>query len=210
MITIDKDGWIKEAIGIYYPNRSWGAFTQKPRQIVIHGTATANATAQDIANNWANTDGDASAHIIINKDGSFVQGLSLRATAWANCCLTDNPNTGALWDRGLPLGNQNYWSVAVEHCKYDPNYNSDVLTPEQQATSFALVKAICEYHGIPKQVVGIGDISQGGIIGHCNIDQLNRTYCPGPYPWQALSDYLQGGVAPMNPSQQQAAKDCWN
>ena len=199
MITIDKDGWIKEAIGIYYPNRSWGAFIQKPRQIVLHGTATANATAQDIANNWANTDGDASAHIIINKDGSFVQGLSLNATAWANCCLTDNPNTGALWARQLPLGNQNYWSIAIEHCKYDPNYNSDVLTPEQQVTSFALVKAICEYHGIPKQVIGIGDISNGGIIGHCNIDQLNRTYCPGPYSWQALSDYLQGGAAPMTP-----------
>lgn len=193
MITIDKDGWIKEAIGIYYPNRSWGAFAQKPRQIVLHGTATRNGTAENIANNWANTDGDASAHIIINKDGSFVQGISLNSTAWANCCLTDNPNTGGQWDRRLPLGNQNYWSIAIEHCKDDPNYNSDVLTAAQQATSFALVQAICEYHDIPKQVIGIGDISNGGIIGHCTIDTLNRTYCPGPYPWNELSQHLKGG-----------------
>ena len=193
-ITIDKDGWIKEAIGIYYPNRSWGAFTQKPREIVLHGTATPQGTAQDIATGWHNVDGDASAHIIINKDGSFVQGLSLNWTAWANCCLTDNPNNGLKWDRRLLVGNQNYWSIAIEHCKDDPNYNSDVLTPAQQATSFALVKAICEYHGIPKMVVGYDDISNGGVIGHCTIDALNRTYCPGTYPWKELKDFIQGAT----------------
>lgn len=191
-ITIDSDGWIKEAIGIYYPGRSWGAFTDKPRQIVMHGTATPGATAQDIANNWASTAGDASAHIIINKDGSFVQGLSLNWTAWANCCLTDNPNTGGMWDRRLKVGNQNRWAIAFEHCKNDAQQNSDILTPAQQATSFALTQAVCEYHDIPKEVIGYGDITNGGIIGHCNIDQLNRTYCPGPYPWQDLQNFLNG------------------
>ncbi len=207
-ITIDKDGWIKEAIGIYYSGRSWGAFTEKPRQIVIHGTAGGNA--QNIATSWAASDGDASAHILINKDGSFVQGLSLDWTAWANCCLTDNPNTGGRWDRRLPIGNQNAWSIAIEHCKDDTQRNSDILTPAQQATSFALCKAICEYHNIPKQVIGFGDISNGGIIGHCNIDALNRTYCPGPYPWKELQESLKGATQHMGTFSNQTAVDVWN
>ncbi len=195
-VTIDTDGWIREAMGIHFTHRSWGAFQQKPRQIVLHGTAWPAGTAQIIATEWATSTGDASAHIIINKDGSYVQGISLNWTAWANCCLTDSPYTGAKWDRRLLEGNQNHWSIAIEHCKDDKDRNSDVLTPEQQATSFELVKAICDYHSIPKKVIEYSDISQGGIIRHKDIDAENRPYCPGPYPLGELQQYLGEGTMP--------------
>lgn len=184
-VTIVK-GWIKEAIGIYYPAKSFGPFTRSVRFGVIHGTASPGASAQNIANDWANNPGDASAHILINKDGTFVQGISLDYSAWGN-----GNNTGHA--SYLPTGNPNGYSISMEHCKDDPKYNSDVITPAQQATSFELWDAICDYHQIPRQVVTVGDITQGGIIRHSDIDPEFRTYCPGPYPFGELQAFLNGG-----------------
>jgi N-acetylmuramoyl-L-alanine amidase len=198
-VTIDNQGWIAEAIGIYYPNLTFGTFPAgQPKWIVLHGTASGpGSSAQAIANTWAvasaNGTGNASTHILINKDGTSVQGLSLHVTAWGNCCLTDNPNNGAQYARFLPRGNQNYNTISIEHVKYDMQQNSDELTPAQRATSFAVVKAICEEYDIPKQVITVGDPSHGGIIRHRDIDALNRFYCPGPYPFADLQNFLNGG-----------------
>ncbi len=198
-VTIDDEGWIKEAIGIYYPNLSFGPFpVGQPRWIVLHGTASgAGSTAQGIAGTWAaqsaSGGGDASTHILINKDGTYVQGLSLKETAWGNCCLFDNPFNGAQYARFLPDGNQNLTTISIEHVKYDGQENSDLITLAQRKTSFAVVKAICEWAGIPKQVITVGDPSQGGIIRHRDIDAKNRFYCPGAYPFADLQNFLNGG-----------------
>lgn len=200
-ITIDDQGWIKEAIGIYWGPDSFGPFIKgQPKWIVIHSTAWTNGTAEIIGQSWADQTAagtlGASSHIIIDKDGTYVQGITLLNTASANCCLTDNPNTGGKYARYLPItswnngGNQNFNTISIEHCKYDSQENSDILTPQQQATSFAVIKAICEKYGIPKKVITLDDCSKGGIIRHRDIDALNRWFCPGPYPWQELKDFL--------------------
>lgn len=196
------NGWIKEAIGIYYTAKSFGPFTQPVKFGVIHGTASPGASAQNIANDWANNPGDASAHVIINKDGTFVQGISLDYTAWAN----GNNTGGAVW---LPPGNPNQYTFAMEHCKNDALYNSDLLTPEQQATSFELWDAICTYHHIPRQVVTVGDITNGGIIRHADIDPQNRTYCPGPYPFRDLQQFLNGGNPVLVDTTNQMIVELW-
>ena len=187
-MTIDSNGWIREATGIYYPALTFGPFPAgQPKWIVIHGTAWNGGTARIIAESWRNDSingtGKASVHALIDKSGEIVQGLPFTHTAWGNCCLSGNHANF------LPSGNQNWNTLSIEHCKYD-TWNTEVLTPMQQISSFALVKALCEKYGIPKQVIGIGDPSNGGIIGHKDIDVVNRSNCPGAYPWQALQDFI--------------------
>jgi hypothetical protein len=60
------------------------------------------------------------------------------------------------------------------------------LTDAQKASSFQLIKHICERHGIPKRKAD----ATGGITGHASIDPVNRSRCPGPYPWDDLFVYL--------------------
>src|SRR5262249_28217022 len=46
---------------------------------------------------------------------------------------------------------------------------------------------------------------------HFSMSAINRQHCPGPYPWDALWKYLQGGAQPMAPTPQQDAEArlCW-
>lgn len=192
-VTIDNQGWIAEAIGIYWPMGTFGPFASgQPQWIVLHGTAWPNGTAQLIGNTWASQSANgtlnACVHIIIDKDGSYVQGMSLLNTTWGNSGVPGSPRASY-----LPSDNLNFYTISIEHCKYDAQYNSDELTPAQRATSFAVIKAICEKYNIPKQVVTVGDPSGGGIIRHKDCDGANRPYCPGPYPFADLQNFLNGG-----------------
>ncbi len=202
-ITIDDQGWIKEATGIYYPSHTFGPFAPgRPKWIVIHATASGpGSTAQGIARDWANTPPTASnavsVHCLIGKDASdgLVQGLSCLNAAWGNSGASDSPRKSYL----PPVPNNlNFFTLSVEHVKYDMQANSDPLTDYQKTTSFALVDAWCTRYGIPREVTSIGDPSQGGIISHADCDGKYREFCPGDYPWQELSDYLNGGVSMDN------------
>lgn len=190
-VTIDDQGWIKEAIGIYYPSHTFGPFLPgQPQWIVLHGTASgAGSSARSIATDWSNTPpgpGAVSTHILIDKDGAYVQGLSLLNTAWGNSGTDNSPRAPY-----LPGGNLNKYTISIEHVKYDSD-DGDMLTPGQQATSFAVIKAICEKYGIAKKVVTIKDVSNGGIIRHADCDAANRSHCPGPYPFADLQHFLDG------------------
>jgi hypothetical protein len=206
-VTIDQFGWAKEATGIYWGPDSFGPFVPGvPLWIVLHGTAWPGGTATIIGNEWAAVTNagrvGAATHAIIDKDGSWVQGITFKDTAAGNSGAFDSPRAAY-----LPQGNLNLCTVSIEHCKYDASFNSDILTSAQQTTSFELVNALCEFLSIPKKVVTIEDVSQGGIIRHYDCDQKNRPYCPGPYPFQQLQDYLNGGT-PMFTNA--ACVDVWN
>jgi hypothetical protein len=201
-VTIDDQGWIAEAIGIYYGADSFGPFAAgQPQWVVIHGTAwpyngsitPAGGTAVMIARSWAAQVAagslGASTHIIVDKDGSYTQGITLLNTAAGNSGAPDSVR-----EPYLPSGNLNMYTISIEHCKYNVN-DLDILTPQQVDTSFALCKAICEKYGIPKQVWSVGDVRQGGIIPHSACDWKYRSGCPGPYPWADLQNYLNGGPA---------------
>ena len=191
-VTISADGWIAEAIGIYYEADSFGPFAKgQPKWLVLHGTAWPNGTAVGIATSWADEVAagqlGASTHIIIDKDGTYTQGITLANTAAGNSGAADSPRASY-----LPTDNLNMYTISVEHCKYATD-DSDILTPEQVVTSFALCKAICEFCNIPKSVVTIQDVSQGGIIRHADCDAKYRSHCPGPYPFADLQNFLNGG-----------------
>jgi hypothetical protein len=103
--------------------------------------------------------------------------------------------------------NPNFYTVSIEHVKAHDD-NSDQLTPIQTQKSFELIKCLCDTYGIPKRA---GD-ANGGILAH---NQITQTACPGPYPWDALYNYLKGGNKPMPPqpptaNQIKAANNRWN
>jgi hypothetical protein len=188
-ITIDNKGWIKEAEGIYYGADSFGPFEPGiTKWIVIHGTAWPNGTAEDIAKIWASQVAagqlGAATHSIIDKTGYLTQGITLLNTGAGNSGAPDSTR-----EPYLPAGNLNMCTISVEHCKYNTD-DSDILTPEQVATSFDFCLAVCDFLNIPKQVWSVGDVTHGGIIPHSACDWKYREHCPGPYPWADLQTFL--------------------
>ncbi len=156
--------------------------------LVIHKTAS-GGSAQDIATFFANDPAMASTHYIVGQDGTVVQAVLEKDGAGGNCCEKGN------FASFLPVGqNLNTWSVSIEHCDPDSE-NRTPLTDAQKQASFHLVQHICQRHNIPMRRAT--DDNQGGIIGHNDIDPIDRANCPGNYPWDELFSYLssQGGAS---------------
>jgi hypothetical protein len=186
-MKFDSNGWLNEAIEIDYLEKSESRQGYKPTHLVLHGTA-GGERAEDIATNiFQNPAYAASTHFVIGKDGHIVQGVPCSLAAWSNGFIASpripwNPNI-----------NPNLYCISIEHCKNQKNAagqydNSDPLTSLQQTSSFRLVKAICEEYGIPKRRADV----HGGICEHADFDTVNRSHCPGPYPYDGLWPYLNG------------------
>jgi hypothetical protein len=146
--------------------------------------------AQNIANYFASTQGTdnpVSSHYVIGQDGTIVQCVSESDGAWCNGAFSNGHDE--FWNTDI---NPNNITVSIEHCKPSSN-NADAITPAQQASSFALIKRICQRHNIPMRLAD----ATGGITGHFSIDPVNRSQCPGVYPWAALWSYLQPPAAPQ-------------
>ncbi|MGZ3681993.1 MAG: hypothetical protein ACXVDI_25830, partial [Ktedonobacterales bacterium] len=62
----------------------------------------------------------------------------------------------------------------------------------QKQASFRLIADICRRQSIPPQRAD----ARGGITGHASIDPVNRSHCPGPYPWDELFAFLHADSAP--------------
>lgn len=186
------DGWLVEALDGHYGAKSSDRGGYTPKWLVLHGTA-GGQSAQAI-DDWF-TSGlvngqpvQASSHIIIDQAGVVIQGVSFDRAAWANCC-TSPGHAPYLADGSL----HNLDTISIEHVKTRTD-NGDILTPIQAQKSFEAVACICDTYGIPKRA---GDAT-GGIISHADIDPINRSRCPGPYPWQELLTFLHSGGNTMS------------
>lgn len=177
------DGWIDEAIEIGYDNKSMSRQGYKVTHLVLHGTA-GGSSAEGIANYFATSDVQASAHIIIGQDGHIVQGVSMNDAAWGNGVVTEGH---ASW---LPPGNPNFWSISIEFVKSATD-NSSELTAIQAQKGFEVIKCICDAYSIPKRFAD----GRGGICKHADIDPVNRSRCPNVFPWTNLWNYLAGQPA---------------
>lgn len=182
------------------PNYFNGRAGYKASYVILHGTAGFE-TAEEVANYFASTQGvqeadRVSAHYVVGRDGTVIQCVDEANGAWSNGFISGTPATlgfrevgdgvhrDSWWD---PAINPNYQTIAIEHVKPSTD-NSDELTALQATASFALISAICDRWNIPKRFAD----SQGGITGHFSMDPLNRSMCPGPYPWQELWNYFEG------------------
>ncbi len=156
-----------------------------PKYIILHGTA-GGTSAVAIGNYFASTQGGAnpvSSHYIIGTDGTVVQTVSEANGAYGNGGFSAGHD--AFWNTAV---NPNLTTISIEHCKPSSD-NSDVLTTAQYAASKALVKDICKRWDIPMRMAD----ASGGITGHYSLDPVERSRCPGPYPWQDLITSLQEG-----------------
>jgi N-acetyl-anhydromuramyl-L-alanine amidase AmpD len=161
------------------PNYYRGRQGHRPRWIIVHGTA-GFASAEAVAAFFQRPETEASTHYIIAQDGRIIQLVSEADTAWGNGKVTRGHDPW--WSQSL---NPNYVSISIEHHKLRRD-NGDELTAAQKQSSFALIAHICERHAIPRRRAD----ARGGITGHFSMDPMNRSYCPGPYPWQELFAYL--------------------
>jgi len=169
---------------IWMPNNNFFANRDglRAQYVILHGTA-GGSSAQNIASYFASTQGTnnpVSSHYVIGQDGTIVQCVAEANGAWANGLYTNGH--AAFWDTTV---NPNNITVSIEHVKPATD-NSDQLTSVQQTASFQLINAICDRWQIPKHDAD----ASGGITGHFSIDPVNRSHCPGPYPWDALWSYL--------------------
>ncbi len=152
-----------------------------PRWLILHGTA-GGTSAVGIADWFRDPRAQVSTNYTVDQAGVIVCSVDESDGPWANGALTEGH--AAFWDT-LQGINPNNVTISIEHVKAHED-NSDQLTPAQQAASFALIKRICQRWHIPMRAAN----ASGGICGHCSLDPVNRMNCPGPFPWQALWNYL--------------------
>ncbi|GAC1377436.1 MAG: hypothetical protein NVS2B12_19640 [Ktedonobacteraceae bacterium] len=157
----------------YFPGRAG----HRPRWLIIHGTA-GFGSAQEVGYYFQYA--EVATHYIIGRDGVIVQCVAEKDGAWGNGGVTKGHD--AWWTRAL---NPNNVTISIEHVKPSRD-NSDELTEVQKAVSFRLVRRICARHAIPTRRAD----ANGGITGHYSMDPVNRSYCPGPYPWDELFAFL--------------------
>jgi N-acetyl-anhydromuramyl-L-alanine amidase AmpD len=180
------------------PSPNWSSRDgAAPRWLIIHGTA-GGSSAQAIGNYFAESASQVSSHYVVGQDGAIVRCVDENNAAWANGIITGPAGTSGdgvhhdpWWDTapqwgGLP--NPNPVTISIEHVKPDTD-NASALTAAQQAASFALIKDICTRQNIPMRAAN----AQGGITGHYSMDPVNRSRCPGTFPWSSLWTYLQQG-----------------
>lgn len=165
----------------FWQNRS--GYT--PKWLILHGTA-GGRHAKDIAQQFINSQGTSdpkSVHYVVDQDGIIVQCVQEKDAAWGNGVW--EPGADSWWSTAL---NPNLVTISIEHVKSDVN-NASALTPAQQAASFALIRDICGRNNIPMRKAD----KNGGITGHFSISPVDRSHCPGTFPWQDLFNYLKGG-----------------
>jgi N-acetyl-anhydromuramyl-L-alanine amidase AmpD len=162
------------------PNHFNGRDGYTPRWIILHGTAGFE-TAEQCAVFFSTTQSQVSAHYVVGRDGSIIACVQESDAAWSNGVLSAGHDPW--WSPDI---NPNFLTIAIEHVKPHTD-NTDQLTGAQAAASFQLVKDICQRWHIPMRKAD----AQGGITGHYSIDPVNRSRCPGPYPWADLFAFLK-------------------
>lgn len=180
MIADENDAIIIENSNCFIDRQGY-----TPKYIIVHGTANSSfATAQNVAEYFQgteNTNEPVSAHYIVGLDGTIVQCNSEKDGAWANGYLSAGHD--AFWSEDI---NPNNLTISIEHVKTTID-NSTPLTTAQKNASFKLIQHICARHNIPLETAN----ENGGITGHFSIDPVNRSRCPGNFPWTDLWQFLQ-------------------
>ncbi|MDI9466881.1 MAG: N-acetylmuramoyl-L-alanine amidase [Bacillota bacterium] len=151
-----------------------------PLAIVNHITGGLDPGTRTWMQNPAAT---ASAHYLILQNGRILQLVKDEDTAWAVGFV--NRPSWPLYDGTNP----NRYTLSIEH----ENLSGGLLTEEQYQASLWLHQQLIERWHIP--------ISRDHIIGHNQIDTVNRPQDPGPnFPWQRLFSDLHdakgGGKVP--------------
>lgn len=144
--------------------------------------------------NWfKNSASGASAHYGIPKNGKVIyQWVADSNRAWANGVVNESVHTPAWVNQAVKDGvNPNDLTVSIEHEGFT---GQDMPEAQYQATLW-LHRYLLDKHPTIK-------LSREYIIGHYQIDFVNREFCPGAgFPWDRLiTDLLAGSGGTVPPT----------
>lgn len=148
----------------------------KPCAIVDHISLGSMGSMYNTFKNPANS---ASSHFGVSKYGEIHQYVDLQHAAWTQGRII-KPSSPLIKSLG---GNPNLYSCSIEHEGYDGR--TDTLTEDQFWATAWLHKYI------QTEVVKLYDVriplNSHQVIGHYQIDSVNKPYCPGlKFPWSRL------------------------
>lgn len=129
---------------------------------------------------FKNAASGASAHFGVGKDGTIHQYVDINDAAWANGVMQKPdmaiPWLKECWDKSV---NPNLLTVSIEYeGAHSTDAKGNITAPDwkpnevQYQAGLALTKWLCETLGITPD--------PHTILGHFQIDAINRPYCPGP------------------------------
>lgn len=171
------------------------------------------ASVQHIADGYASLEGlhswfsrvtsqqdpGSSAHAYIRRNGTGAQYISAYDSAWANGPV-NRPDLSVGWladaiRRGI---NPNDLTFTIEH----EGKPGDVMTEPQYQLSLKVNRWALATAGIKP--------SNQTLVGHNQIDDVNRHYCPGPsFPWARLLYELRATVPAQLPGLDQYEAQAW-
>jgi len=154
---------------------------------------------------WFRSSGaQAAAHYGVGQLGQIYQWVRNEDSAWANGVVNTSPSSPT-WL--VNLNNQgrniNLFTISIEH----EGETGEALTQAQYQASLWLHKQLIIQYKIP--------INHENIIGHYQVDIVNRPFCPGnAYPWSRLLTDLtnwqasnDNNVTPVTPPTPTPATD---
>ena len=137
---------------------------QHPEALCMH--ITDGESAAGAISHWAGPT-DASAHYIVDKDGTIYRTVREEYAAWANGAVNKPDLTNPLIARWVGAGiNPNSCTISIEIVG-----RPGPIKPAAQWTSVLwLADDVCRRWGIPRD--------RTHVIGHYQIDSVNRARCP--------------------------------
>jgi N-acetyl-anhydromuramyl-L-alanine amidase AmpD len=172
-----------------YPGASWKGspnyWQARSGQSVVAIVDHIMQSSIESAHSWFhNTASEVSAHFGVAKDGRVFQWVKVDSAAWANG-IVDKPDSALGWltsakARGI---NINDLTVSIEH----EGYSGQAFPEKQYQATLDLHKWLLKRFNIP--------LSSLYIIGHGQVDSVNRPNCPGTgFPMARLMTALSGMV----------------
>jgi len=148
---------------------------QKVKAVVLHIAAGPLSAVFHTFNNPARK---ASAHFCVGKDGTIEQYVSVNDTAYANGLAWKegqwhNPAGKPVqptWQDLVPQVNPNFYTISIEH----EGQPQDKWTEAMYDANNRLLLWLAEQFNLTYR-------AQRTLIGHCEIDPVDKANCPGPH-----------------------------
>lgn len=160
-----------------YPQGSPGR-NGHPVLAIVHHIESGSESATD---GWfENPASEVSAHYSVAKDGTVRQHVQEADAAWGNGIDFAQGYASYKSDLSVPLIKQcwdtllspNLVTISIEH----EGKPGDTMPETQYQASLALTKALFAHYHLP--------LVKTSLLGHFQIDSVNRPSCPGPtHPW---------------------------
>lgn len=157
--------------------------------------------------NWFTDPGNnnSSSHFGVSRDGRIVQFVQIEQMAWCNGRIND-PSSDLVNMIGLNI-NPNLYTVSIEH-EGIYRFTNGKLTKQQLEATIKLHAYIIAYS---KKYYDYNiEINRTNIIGHYEIDAINKINCPGQsFQFEDVIDGIKGiiSVEPFNDIKEHWAHD---